>query len=141
MPTSGQANAVVGQSGGPTAVINQSLVGVIEAAKASLHIGNLLGARHGVKGILREDFIPLNEVPEDLLERIASTPASALGSTRDKPDQAYCERIFEVFAKRSSVAVASRVLVLPDPAAPSITSNRPSPVRAWTTWRCALSRL
>jgi 6-phosphofructokinase 1 len=101
MPDSGQANAVVGQSGGPTAVINQSLVGVIEAAKASHHIGNLLGARHGVKGIVREDFIPLNEVPEDLLERIANTPASALGSTRDKPDQAYCERIFQIFAKNN----------------------------------------
>ena len=99
--SNGQANAVVGQSGGPTAVINQSLAGVIEAAKASKHIGNLLGARHGVKGILREDFIPLNEIPDDLLGRIANTPASALGSTRDKPDQAYCERIFQIFAKNN----------------------------------------
>ena len=44
-------------------------------------------------------FIPLKNAPDDLLERIAQTPAAALGSTRDKPDKAYCEKIFEVFKK------------------------------------------
>jgi ATP-dependent phosphofructokinase / diphosphate-dependent phosphofructokinase len=97
--SNGRANAVIGQSGGPTAVINQSLVGVIEAVRQSRHIGNLLGARHGMRGIVSEDFIPLNDVPDDLLQRIAKTPAAALGSTRDKPDQEYCERIFKSFAK------------------------------------------
>lgn len=94
-------NAVIGQSGGPTAVINQSLVGVIEEVAKSTHIDELLGARHGVRGIVDERFIPLKQQPRDLLERIALTPSAALGSTRDKPDKAYCERIFHVFEKHN----------------------------------------
>ncbi|MHC4917837.1 MAG: 6-phosphofructokinase [Planctomycetota bacterium] len=93
-----KGNAVVGQSGGPTAVINQSLVGVIEAAAGRRAIRRLLGARHGVRGIVAGDFIDLKGLPKALLERVAATPASALGSTRDKPDEAYCRRIFRVFA-------------------------------------------
>src|SRR5256885_4422207 len=94
-----KGNAVVGQSGGPTSVINQSLVGVILAERKCGHIGKLLGAMHGVKGIVDEQFIQLNEVPDELLARVANTPAAALGSTRDKPDEEYCDRIFRVFAK------------------------------------------
>ena len=94
-----KGNAIVGQSGGPTSVINQSLVGVIQAMRKCGHIGTLLGARHGVHGIVEEQFIKLNDAPDDLLTRIANTPAAALGSTRDKPDPEYCEKIFRVFAK------------------------------------------
>ncbi|HWE97030.1 MAG TPA: 6-phosphofructokinase [Tepidisphaeraceae bacterium] len=94
-----KGNAVIGQSGGPTSVINQSLVGVVREIKKSGLVDQLLGARHGVRGIVNEDFIPLKDAPDDLLERIAGTPAAALGSTRDKPDQAYCEKIFKSFAK------------------------------------------
>jgi len=94
-------NAVIGQSGGPTSVINQSLVGVIREMKKARIVDQLLGARHGVRGIVNEDFIVLNEAPDELLERIANTPAAALGSTRDKPDQAYCEKIFQSFAKHN----------------------------------------
>ena len=91
-------NAVVGQSGGPTSVINQSLVGVIEEArKSGAHIKKLLGCRHGVRGIVANDYIELNDVPADLLEKIAGTPSSALGSTRDKPDAEYCRKIMENF--------------------------------------------
>jgi 6-phosphofructokinase 1 len=96
-----KGNAVIGQSGGPTMVINQSLVGVIEEAKKHGHIDRLLGARHGVKGIVNEDFIDIKDTPSELLERIAYTPSAALGSTRDKPDQAYCERIFKSFEKNN----------------------------------------
>jgi 6-phosphofructokinase len=98
-----KGNAVIGQSGGPTSVINQSLVGVIAEIQRSGKgfIDKLLGARHGVRGIIDEDFIPLNNVPEELLHRIAGTPAAALGSTRDKPDKAYCEKIFQSFAKNN----------------------------------------
>src|SRR3954463_8285317 len=94
---SSKGNAVVGQSGGPTSVINQSLVGVIQEERKTGHIGKLLGAIHGVRGIVEERFIPLNETPDELLERIANTPAAALGSTRDKPDAGYCERILSAF--------------------------------------------
>ncbi len=99
MATQQRGNAVIGQSGGPTAVINQSLVGVVEALRKTAHVNRLLGARHGVRGIVNEQFIELNDVPDELLRRIAQTPAAALGSTRDKPDRAYCERIFRSFAK------------------------------------------
>ncbi len=92
-----QGNAVIGQSGGPTAVINQSLVGVIETLRDCDSIPKILGARHGVAGIVKEDFIDLNSVPAETLDRVAETPAAALGSSRDKPDEAYCERIFRVF--------------------------------------------
>lgn len=92
-------NAVVGQAGGPTAVINQSLVGIIQEVQKYNHIGRLLGARHGVRGIINEQFYDLKRQPTNMLELVAQTPAAALGATRDKPDQEYCERIFKVFTK------------------------------------------
>ena len=96
----GKGNAVIGQSGGPTSVINQSLVGVIEQARSAGHIGQLLGARHGVSGIVKDDFVPLDDIPIEKLVHIANTPSAALGSTRDKPDEEYCHKIFEVLKKR-----------------------------------------
>ncbi len=94
-----KGNAVIGQSGGPTAVINQSLVGVVETLKGSNSIPKILGAHHGVSGIIKEDFIDLTKADRKLLDAVADTPASALGSSRDKPDEAYCEKIFQVFQK------------------------------------------
>ncbi len=94
-------NAVVGQSGGPTAVINQSLVGVILEAQKAGHIQELLGARHGVRGIVNDQYYKLKAAPKELLERIALTPSSALGSTRDKPDADYCKKILENFKKNN----------------------------------------
>jgi len=94
-----KANAVVGQAGGPTAVINQSLVGIVEEAQKHHHIDRLLGARHGVRGIINEQFYDLKRQPTNMLELVAKTPAAALGATRDKPDDPYCEKIFNVFRK------------------------------------------
>jgi 6-phosphofructokinase 1 len=54
-----------------------------------------------VSGVIEEKFISLKEIPDELLERIAATPSAALGSTRDKPDQSYCEKIYRVFAKNN----------------------------------------
>ena len=96
-----KGNAVIGQSGGPTSVINQSLVGVIQAVQKSNHIDEVLGARHGVRGIINEDFVPLRQATADWIERAAQTPAAALGSTRDKPDAAYCEKIVASFKKNN----------------------------------------
>ncbi len=96
-----KGNAVIGQSGGPTAVINQSLVGVVEAVKQTKSIPKLFGARHGVRGIVSETFVNLKSLRKPLWERIAVTPAAALGSTRDKPDEAYCRRIFTAFGKHN----------------------------------------
>jgi 6-phosphofructokinase len=99
MTEAAKGNAVIGQSGGPTAVINQSLVGVIEAAKCCRLIPRLLGARHGVRGIVNEDFIDLKGIRPAQLELVANTPAAALGSTRDKPDEEYCGKLFQAFAR------------------------------------------
>jgi len=96
-----KGNAVIGQSGGPTSVINQSLVGVIEEAIKAPHIDKLLGARHGVRGVINDDFLDLERTPKELLDRIANTPSAALGSTRDKPDQKYCEQIFDKFRQHN----------------------------------------
>ncbi len=90
---------MVGQAGGPTAVINQSLIGIVQEVQKHDHINRLLGARHGVRGIINEQFFDLRRQPTNMLELVAQTPAAALGATRDKPDEAYCERIFEVFRK------------------------------------------
>jgi len=94
-----KGNMVIGQSGGPTAVINQSLVGAILAARAQDAITGILGAKHGLKGIMEEDFIDLTTQSESDLEDVANTPAAALGSVRLKPGKAECERVFEVFKK------------------------------------------
>ena len=96
-----KGNAVIGQSGGPTAVINQSLVGVITELHKHANLDKILGAKHGVRGIINEDFISLRGLPDELLERVAQTPSSALGSTRDKPDEAYCQKIFKAFEKHN----------------------------------------
>jgi len=87
---------LVAQGGGPTAVINQSLVGVALEARRFGEVQRIYGARHGVRGIVNEDFVDLTQETSHNLEQVASTPASALGSTRDKPDLKYCQEIFKV---------------------------------------------
>jgi len=96
-----KANAVVGQSGGPTGVINASLAGVIEEVCKHPEIKNLYGTMHAVQGIVKEDFIDLKGLSISVLEGMASSPSAALGSSRDKPDKEYCEKIFNVFKKRN----------------------------------------
>jgi 6-phosphofructokinase 1 len=100
VPDLPSGNAVIGQSGGPTAVINQSLAGVIEGLKAGLaasgRVKRIFGMRHGVRGLVKaggEGLIDLTSIDKAKLEAIARTPSAALGSTRDKPDEAYCDKI------------------------------------------------
>jgi len=88
--------ALVAQGGGPTAVINQSLAAVVLEARKFPEITKVYGARHGVRGILNEDFLDLTQATTHNLEQVALTPASALGSTRDKPDIEYCKKMFRV---------------------------------------------
>lgn len=87
---------LVAQGGGPTAVINQSLVGVVLEARRFRDVRLVYGARHGVRGIVDEDFVDLTQETSHNLEQVANTPSSALGSTRDKPDLKYCQEIFKV---------------------------------------------
>ena len=92
-------NMVIAQSGGPSMVINQSLVGAVLEARKSAKIGRILGARHGILGILGNDYIDLRKPSATKLQAIAETPSSALGSCRRKPDAADCREIFEQFRK------------------------------------------
>ena len=95
-------NMVIAQSGGPSMVINESLWGAVMAARskaASKEIGRILGARHGIAGILKGDYIDLRKVGEKKFEAVAATPSSALGSCRLKPTGKDCRRIFQEFKK------------------------------------------
>ena len=84
---------VIAEGGGPTAVINQSLAGALLEARRFPQIERIYGARYGVRGIVDEDFVDLSAETRANLEAVAATPSSALGSTRDKPDLAYCRNI------------------------------------------------
>jgi 6-phosphofructokinase len=86
---------LVAQGGGPTAVINQSLAGVVLEARKFPQIGAVYGAYHGVRGIVDQDFTDLTRESNESLEQVAATPSAALGSTRDKPDVKYCQEIFK----------------------------------------------
>ena len=92
--------AVIGQSGGPTAVINKSLVGFIkEALKADFK--EILGAKHGLQGMLNEDFVDLSKLNESQLYGIGRTPAAALGSVRKKPSKKDIEKLVSIFEKEN----------------------------------------
>ena len=91
---------VIAQSGGPSMVINQSLVGAVLAARAAKGIGKILGARHGIAGILAGDYVDLRKPSAEKLNAVAETPSSALGSCRLKPSADDCRKIFEAFRRR-----------------------------------------
>lgn len=87
---------LVAQGGGPTAVINQSMAGVVLEARKFRDVELVYGAYHGVSGIVNEEFLDLTQETSHNIEMVADTPSSALGSTRDKPDLRYCQEIFKV---------------------------------------------
>jgi 6-phosphofructokinase 1 len=91
-----QGKVLVAQGGGPTAVINQSMAGVVLEARKFPNIERVYGAYHGVSGLIREEFIDLTQETTANLEMVANTPSSGLGSTRDKPDLKYCQDILRV---------------------------------------------
>lgn len=96
MPTTpSRGAAAIGQSGGPTAVINQSLAGVVEGLRGQDAVTRVLGMRRGVSGLTQGQFVDLGAVPPDTLERLARTPSSALQSTRDKPTPESCQQILK----------------------------------------------
>jgi 6-phosphofructokinase len=91
-----QGRLLIAQGGGPTAVINQSLVGAVLEAGRHCNVERIYGALHGVRGIVDEEFVDLSLETTHNLELVAETPSSALGSTRDKPDVKYCQEIIKV---------------------------------------------
>src|SRR6185295_4103907 len=98
-------NLLVAQSGGPTAVINSSVAGVIQEAGKHGFIEEIYGGLNGILGILNEELIDLNDEKARTIEGLKYTPAAALGTCRykidfiKKPEQAArdMERLFEVF--------------------------------------------
>ena len=92
-------NMLIAQSGGPTVVINQSLVGAVLEAKKHKEIKKIYGALHGIKGILNDDLIDLSRESVATLKAVANTPSSGLGSVRKKPTPEDCTKIFEKLQK------------------------------------------
>jgi 6-phosphofructokinase 1 len=90
-----RGNAAIGQSGGPTAVINQSLYGVVSALRDFAPVKTIYGMRHGVNGLVKGELVDLSKMADKHLKGVARTPSAALGSSRDKPDAEYCRRILE----------------------------------------------
>ena len=91
-------NILIAQGGGPTNVINQSLVGIINGEKNKN--SNIIGAINGVRGIIDNNFIKLSKFNNVTLKKIQNTPGAALGSTRDKPDEKYCHEILKILNKK-----------------------------------------
>jgi 6-phosphofructokinase 1 len=92
-------NMLIAQSGGPTVVINQSLVGAVLEAKRHKEIKKIYGSLHGLKGILGENLCDLTKETKQNLELVAQTPSSALGSVRKKPTPEDCQKVFAVLQK------------------------------------------
>ena len=91
-------NILIAQGGGPTNVINQSLVGIIQ--QENNYKSKILGSINGVNGIINNRFISLNKISDNDLKIIANTPGAALGSTRDKPDKKYCKEILTILKNK-----------------------------------------
>ena len=97
-------NALLGQSGGPTSVINASAAGVFIEALNQENITGVFGAVHGIKGILEEDFIDISKEDLEELKCLKNTPSSAIGSVRyklkdPKKDDSEYRKLLEVFRK------------------------------------------
>lgn len=88
--------AIIAMGGGPTAVINQSLVGAVLQARQYPNITQFYGAFRGVEGLVEEQLVNLTEATGNNLEMVAMTPGAGIRSTRVKPNEEYCKRIFDV---------------------------------------------
>ncbi len=94
-------NAVIGQSGGPTSVINSSLAGVVEASIRSSQIKEIYGMQYGIEGLMEELLINLGAQPEHVLKGLRRTPSSALGSSRHKLKEDDFPKVLEVLSKNN----------------------------------------
>ena len=94
-----KGNAIIGQSGGPTSVINASLAGIIDAALECDGIKNVLGMRYGIEGFMQENIIDIGAEGRDIISGLRSTPSSALGSCRHKLQNVDLPVIIELLKK------------------------------------------
>ncbi len=94
-----KGNALIGQSGGPTSVINSSLAGVIEAALSSTFIRNIYGMQFGIEGFMQGHLYDLGNQPRKIIEGLRQTPSSALGSSRHKIQEQDLPLILDLLKK------------------------------------------
>jgi ATP-dependent phosphofructokinase / diphosphate-dependent phosphofructokinase len=94
-------NAIIGQSGGPTSVINNSLVGAIDACLNSQDITGIYGMNGGIEGVLKELFFDLKSQPRTVLDGLRKTPSSALSSSRHKLKDHELPKVLEILAKHN----------------------------------------
>ncbi|MFM7109344.1 MAG: 6-phosphofructokinase [Planctomycetaceae bacterium] len=94
-----QGNAIIGQSGGPTSVINASLAGLIQGCLAQPAIRRTLGMRYGIEGFMRGELVDLGREQPAVIEALRTTPSSALGSCRHKIKEADFPRILEMLRR------------------------------------------
>ena len=94
-----KGNALVGQSGGPTSVINSTLAGVIEGVRRSKNIGRLFGMRFGIEGVLGNHLLDLDGYDRKATKQLQQTPSSALGSSRLKLQDEHFEPILKRLKK------------------------------------------
>jgi len=92
-------NLLIMHGGGPTAVINASLYGVIREAKLHKELDHIYAAKHGTGGLLREELIDLKNIPEEKLVLLLQTPGSAIGTSRDQLEQEEYNRMVEILEK------------------------------------------
>ncbi|MPZ12919.1 MAG: diphosphate--fructose-6-phosphate 1-phosphotransferase [Chloroflexi bacterium] len=93
---------VVAQSGGPTAVMNASLVGAIAGARGDRRVDRILGARFGIEGILADDYVDLTELPTEALVALKETPGAGLGSSRYRASDTEIHRIVSALVARDA---------------------------------------
>ena len=94
-----KGNALIGQSGGPTSVINSSLAGVIEKAMKSDFIQNIYGMNYGIEGFMQEMLFDLGKQSAKVIKGLRKTPSSALGSSRHKVQDKDFPVILDVLKK------------------------------------------
>lgn len=97
-------NCVIAQSGGPTSVINSSVMGLLSKNNETRYFDTVYAGINGIEGILKEDFYDLNQLSDAEIQRIKHTPSAALGSCRYKlknyeDSKEEYKRLFEIFEK------------------------------------------
>jgi 6-phosphofructokinase len=94
-----KGNALIGQSGGPTSVINSSLAGIIEAGMKAPFINNVYGMHYGIEGFMKEDIFDLSRQSASVIKGLRRTPSSALGSSRHKLKDHELDHILKLLKK------------------------------------------
>ena len=104
-------NLLIMHGGGPTAVINASLYGAIKEAKQHKELTHIYAAKNGTGGLLREELIELENIPDEKLALLLQTPGSAIGTSRDQLEQEEYDRMVEVLVKYDIKYVLMNMLI------------------------------